>query len=88
MALLGITQAYHIAVVSAVAPFEYVYILWASLIGYLMFADVPGPRTMIGGAVIVVSGCYIGLRTEGLLLPPSPLKRCASGNCVGELRRG
>jgi drug/metabolite transporter (DMT)-like permease len=32
------------------------------LIGYLIFADVPGPRTMIGGAVIVISGCYIILR--------------------------
>ena len=62
MALLCITQAYRIAVVSTVAPFEYVYILWASLIGYLMFEDVPGPRTMIGGAVIVASGCYIIMR--------------------------
>ena len=66
VALLCITQAYRIAVVSTVAPFEYVYILWASLIGYLMFADVPGPRTMIGGAVIVVSGCYIILREREL----------------------
>ena len=62
VALLCITQAYRIAVVSVVAPFEYVYILWASLVGYLIFADVPGPRTMIGGAVIVISGCYIILR--------------------------
>ncbi len=62
VALLCITQAYRIAVVSTVAPFEYVYILWASLIGYLIFADVPGPRTMIGGVVIVTSGCYIILR--------------------------
>jgi drug/metabolite transporter (DMT)-like permease len=55
-------QAYRIAAVSSVAPFEYVYILWASLVGYLIFADVPGLRTMIGGAVIVASGCYIILR--------------------------
>ena len=66
VALLCITQAYRIAVVSAVAPFEYVYILWASLIGYLIFADVPGPRTMFGGAVIVISGCYIILREREL----------------------
>ncbi len=65
VALLCITQAYRIAVVSSVAPFEYVYILWASLVGYLIFADVPGPRTMIGGAVIVASGCYIILRERG-----------------------
>ena len=28
----------------------------------VIFADVPGPRTMIGGAVIVGCGCYIILR--------------------------
>jgi len=28
----------------------------------MIFADVPGPRTMIGGAVLVASGCYIILR--------------------------
>ena len=71
VALLAITQAYRIAVVSVVAPFEYVYILWASLVGYLIFADVPGPRTMIGGAVIVGCGCYIILRerTKAALNP-------------------
>jgi drug/metabolite transporter (DMT)-like permease len=39
------------------------------LVGYLIFADVPGPRTMIGGAVIVVSGCYIILRERQLREP-------------------
>jgi drug/metabolite transporter (DMT)-like permease len=58
-ALLSITQAYRIAIVSTVAPFEYVYILWASLIGYLMFDDVPGTRTLIGSVTIVACGCYI-----------------------------
>ena len=58
-ALLSITQAYRIAAVSTVAPFEYVYILWASVIGYLMFDDVPGIRTLVGSVVIVACGCYI-----------------------------
>ncbi|MDH3388480.1 MAG: DMT family transporter [Gammaproteobacteria bacterium] len=58
-ALLSITQAYRIAAVSTVAPFEYVYILWASVIGYLMFSDVPGARTLVGSVVIVACGCYI-----------------------------
>ena len=58
-ALLSITQAYRIAIVSTVAPFEYVYILWASLIGYLLFDDVPGTRTLIGSVTIVACGCYI-----------------------------
>jgi drug/metabolite transporter (DMT)-like permease len=54
VALLAITQAYRIAVVSTVAPFEYVYILWASLVGYLIFADVPGPRTIFHDALKIV----------------------------------
>jgi len=58
-ALLSITQAYRIAVVSTVAPFEYAYILWASLIGYLMFDDVPGTRTLVGSVTIVACGCFI-----------------------------
>jgi len=59
LALLSITQAYRIAVVSTVAPFEYVYILWASLIGYLMFSDVPATRTILGSALVVACGCYL-----------------------------
>jgi drug/metabolite transporter (DMT)-like permease len=57
--LLGITQAYRIAIVSTVAPFEYSYLIWASLIGYLYFGDVPGRETIIGGLVVVACGCFI-----------------------------
>ena len=58
-ALLSITQAYRIAVVSVVAPFEYSYLLWVSLLGYLMFGDIPGTRTVIGGSLVVLAGLYI-----------------------------
>jgi len=37
------------------------------LVGYRIFADGPGPRTMIGGAVIVASGGYIILREQRVL---------------------
>ncbi len=58
-ALLSITQAYRIAAVSAVAPFEYSYLLWVTLLGFLLFGDVPGPRTIFGAALVVFSGLYI-----------------------------
>ena len=54
VALLCIT-----AIVSSVAPFEYSYLLWATLIGYLFFGDIPGIRTVVGGSVVVLCGCYI-----------------------------
>ena len=53
-----IIMAMRTAEISYVAPFRYTALLWAILLGYLIFGDVPdGP--MIAGAIIVVaSGLY------------------------------
>jgi len=63
-ALLSITQAYRIAVVSTVAPFEYSYLLWVTMLGYLLFGDIPGPRTIFGAALVVLCGLYIIYREQ------------------------
>lgn len=62
--LLCLTQAYRTLPVSVVAPFEYSYILWTTLLGYIVFSQLPGFRTAIGALVIVGSGCYITWRTR------------------------
>jgi S-adenosylmethionine uptake transporter len=64
VALLCITQAYRIATVSTVAPFEYSYLLWASVIGFAVFGNVPGLRTVLGGLIVVACGCYIVYREK------------------------
>ena len=66
IALLSITQAYRIAIVSSVAPFEYTYLVWAGLLGFIVFDDVPGVRTILGGLAVVACGCYV-LYREGRL---------------------
>jgi drug/metabolite transporter (DMT)-like permease len=44
--------------ISFIAPFRYTALLWAILLGYLVFADLPD-RPMIAGALVVVgSGLY------------------------------
>jgi drug/metabolite transporter (DMT)-like permease len=63
-ALLSITQSYRIARVATVAPFEYSYLVWVTLLGYLMFGDVPGPRTVFGAALVVLCGLYIIYREQ------------------------
>ena len=57
--LLAITQAYRVTAVSVVAPFEYSYLLWASLLGFIVFGDIPSVRTALGGLTIVACGCYV-----------------------------
>jgi drug/metabolite transporter (DMT)-like permease len=44
---------------SVVGPVEYVRLIFAALIGYTVFSEVPGPATWIGAAIIVASALYI-----------------------------
>jgi len=44
--------------ISAVAPFRYSALLWAMLLGYLVFGDVPDAMMVSGAAIIVASGLY------------------------------
>jgi drug/metabolite transporter (DMT)-like permease len=44
--------------ISYVAPFRYTALLWAILLGYLMFGDVPDMAMIVGALVVVSSGLY------------------------------
>lgn len=44
---------------SAVAPLEYSILLWAALLGYLLFGEIPGLGTWLGGALIIASGVLV-----------------------------
>ena len=57
-----LSRAYQIADVAAVAPFEYAYLPMAAALGFLVFDEVPTWNTLVGMALIIVSGVYIGYR--------------------------
>jgi drug/metabolite transporter (DMT)-like permease len=44
--------------ISAVAPFRYSALLWAMLLGYVVFGDVPDALMVLGATIIVASGLY------------------------------
>ena len=44
--------------ISAVAPFRYTQMLYAMLLGFLVFGEVPDHAMVIGATIIVVSGIY------------------------------
>ena len=62
-----IIRAYSYAPASVVAPFSYSTLLWASLLGWLVFSDWPRPFTWVGAVLIVGSGLYnfLDLRQSG-----------------------
>ena len=55
-------RALMLAEASAVAPFSYVGLLFATLWGMLFFDTFPDQATMLGGAIIVGAGIYVWRR--------------------------
>jgi S-adenosylmethionine uptake transporter len=53
---LALIAAYRIAPAIVVAPMQYSQIFWASILGFIFFAEVPGRMTAIGIAVIIAAG--------------------------------
>lgn len=47
---------------TAIMPFDFLKLIWAAAIGYLVFAEVPTFYTWIGAAIIFGSGIYIAYR--------------------------
>ena len=56
--------AYSIASPSVVSLFEYSYIVWAMLAGYILFETIPVPRTLFGACIIIGAGVYIYFREK------------------------
>ncbi len=61
-----LSKAYAISEASAIAPFEFTYILWAVVFGYLFWNEVPGPTTIVGVAILIGSSLYIWYRERQL----------------------
>ncbi|OQM73709.1 DMT family transporter [Manganibacter manganicus] len=59
IAHLLITRALKMAPASTLAPLHYTLLLWAVVFGIVFFGDVPGPRILIGAAIVVLAGMFI-----------------------------
>ncbi|MBN9889947.1 DMT family transporter [Salipiger abyssi] len=66
VAQICLTSAYRGAEAALLAPFDYASILFAILIGYLFFAEVPTSLMLLGSAVVIASGVAIILRERYL----------------------
>jgi drug/metabolite transporter (DMT)-like permease len=60
-----ISQSFRMGPAAVVAPFEYTALIWASLLGWLVWGDIPGFWIYAGAAVIIASGIYIVVRETG-----------------------
>jgi drug/metabolite transporter (DMT)-like permease len=53
------TRALHLAPASAVAPFYYLSLIWASVLGFAVWGEIPTVSLIVGSAVVVASGLFL-----------------------------
>jgi drug/metabolite transporter (DMT)-like permease len=53
------TRALHLAPTSAVVPFNYFSLVWAIVLGFLVWGDIPSPALLVGSGIVVASGMFL-----------------------------
>lgn len=66
------TAAFRHAPASLLAPLNYVQLLWAGLLGWLVFDYIPDTQSLTGMAIVAASGVLVALKTRR-----PPVKRTA-----------
>jgi drug/metabolite transporter (DMT)-like permease len=64
IALYCVNRSLKLAPASVVVPYQYTLILWAVLLGWRVFGEIPDGFTLAGGAIIVAAGLYIFWREQ------------------------
>jgi drug/metabolite transporter (DMT)-like permease len=72
-----VVLAFRYADASVLAPFSYTQLLWVSILGFLIFGEIPDIWTVTGAAFIVASGLYTAhrervRRSQLLAVPAEP----------------
>ncbi|UZK68036.1 DMT family transporter [Sphingomonas sp. S1-29] len=66
IAQLALTGALRAAPVAVVLPMDYSSLIWATILGWLLFGALPTPWTWIGAPIVIASGLYIVWREQRL----------------------
>jgi S-adenosylmethionine uptake transporter len=53
------TRALALAPASVLAPFQYTMIVWATIMGWIVWRDAPALPMLIGNAIIAGSGLFV-----------------------------
>ena len=61
-----LTESYRYASASVVAPFDYTSMIWALVLGYIMFGETPTVMIAIGSLIICAAGLFVIWRERQL----------------------
>ena len=71
-----VVLAFRYADASVLAPFSYVQLMWVTLLGFVVFSEIPDAWTLVGAAIIIASGVYTAhrerVRRAKIAVPAEP----------------
>jgi drug/metabolite transporter (DMT)-like permease len=68
LAHILLTESYRLAPASMLAPFDYTAMVWAFLLGYFFFDELPSAFVFAGAAIIAAAGLFVIWRQRQLRL--------------------
>lgn len=77
---IGLARAYQSPKPQIIATFDYAYLIFAALWGYVFFGEVPGPRTIAGMAMIAFAGVMV-------LCTASPARSVGQAGPIGPVSK-
>ena len=66
IAHIFLTESYRYATASVIAPFDYSAMLWALLLGYWVFGELPSALVYVGAIIVAGAGLYVIWRERQL----------------------
>ena len=60
--VMCLTHAFRLGPAAVISPFEYSALIWATLLGFLLWDELPDTLTLVGAAIVIASGLYIVYR--------------------------
>ena len=66
IAHIFLTESYRHATASVVAPFDYSAMLWALLLGYWLFGELPSALVYVGASIVAGAGLFVIWRERQL----------------------
>jgi drug/metabolite transporter (DMT)-like permease len=86
---LLVVKAMRMGDLGLVAPFRYTAFLWALVLGWLFFGDLPDALSALGAALILGSGLFAAWRERQLMLGgPVDIRRAAEGQGAARANPG
>jgi drug/metabolite transporter (DMT)-like permease len=79
---ITLTHSYRHADASMVAPFDYTSMVWAVLVGYAMFGDLPNIYIVVGAVIVIASGIFVILRERALGIERKKQRKAAPSRAV------